>query len=377
MTYTCRVELNEIEPKVWREFQFQPEVSFHQLHKIIQVVMGWENYHLYEFYVNDKVIGLPNPTLADMEKDEVLNARREIVQKHVNQENMVFTYVYDFGDDWRHKIELLRMDTSVSDSAPVCLGGARSCPKEDAGGAYGYQHMLEVLCTPNHPEGDQFIEWVGEGFDPEYFSCEKVNLELEMQKDSLTPKSFSKRSDGNKPVKLTKTTLNKHLKQLNNDQLIDLVKACFGASKDMEKFLAVQIMGAEAVKSLFEEYRKKVEYEFFPERGHGKLRLQEAKKAISEFKKLTGSEKYSLELKLIYVEKGVEFTLCYGDIDERFYYSMASVYVDIIDLVNEDETVELFDEFEERLEAVVSKTEGIGWGFHDDLADIHAQLRWF
>ncbi|MGF9715215.1 DUF6155 family protein, partial [Paenibacillus naphthalenovorans] len=164
--------------------------------------------------------------------------------------------------------------------------------------------------------------------------------------------------------------------QLNSDQLIDLVKACHGASKDMEKFLAVRLLGDEAVESLFQEYRKKIEKEFFPERGFGKLRLQEAKHAISEFERLTGNARYALELKLVYVENGVDFTLSYGDIDERFYYSMVSMYADIIDQVNEDETAELFDEFEERLEAVVSKTEGIGWGFHDNLANLHAQIRW-
>ena len=65
-------------------------------------------------------------------------------------------------------------------------------------------------------------------------------------------------------MKLTKSALNKHLKQLNSDQLIDLVKACYGASKDMEKFLAVRILGDEAVESLFQEYRKKVETRVFP-----------------------------------------------------------------------------------------------------------------
>ncbi|WP_240763206.1 DUF6155 family protein [Paenibacillus thalictri] len=177
-------------------------------------------------------------------------------------------------------------------------------------------------------------------------------------------------------MKLTKSALNKHLKQLSNDRLIDLVKACYGASKDMEKFLAVRILGAEAVESLYQEYRKKVENEFFPERGFGKLRLKEARNAISEFERLTGNVKYSLELKLIYVENGVDFTLSYGDIDGRFYYSMASMYANIIDQVNEDELGELFDEFKERLEAIVSKTEGIGWGFYDNLAELHSQLRW-
>ncbi|CAH0119012.1 MULTISPECIES: DUF6155 family protein [unclassified Paenibacillus] len=377
MVYTCRIELGEIAPKIWREFQFHPGVTFHQLHKIIQVVMGWENCHLYEFHVNERVIGLPNPTFEHMEDREVLNARKEVVQNHVNEENSVFTYVYDFGDDWRHTIILVKIDESAaSDPAPMCLDGARSCPQEDVGGVWGHQHMLEVLLTPNHPERDQFIGWVRAGYDPEHFSCEEVNHELQRQKDKLIPKSLIKRPVGKKPAKLTKSALNKHLKQLTNDQLIELVKACYGASKEMEKFLAVRILGDEAAESLFQEYRKKIEKEFFPERGFGKLRLQEAKNAISEFERLTGNVKYSLELKLIYVENGVDFTLSYGDIDERFYYSMASVYADIIDQVNEDEMAELFDEFEDRLEAIVLKTVDIGWGFHDNLAELHAQLRW-
>ncbi|MFM1655827.1 DUF6155 family protein [Brevibacillus sp. B_LB10_24] len=377
MVYICRIELNDINPKIWREFRFHPEVTFHQLHKIIQTVMGWENYHLYEFHVNEKVFGLPDPTFTDMEDHEVLNARREIVQKHVNEEDTVFTYVYDFGDDWKHTITLIKIDSvTVSDHAPLCLGGARSCPQEDVGGVWGHQHMLEVLFTSNHPERDQFIDWIREGYDPEYFSCEEVNLELQKQKDKLIPKSLLQRPSGKKPVKITKSALNKHLKQLGNDQLIELVKACYSASKEMEKFLSVKILGDEAVESLFHEYRKKIENEFFPERGHGKLRLQEAKHAISEFQRLTGSVKYSLELKLIYVEMGVSFTLNYGDIDERFYYSMASMYADIIGIVNDDETAELFDEYEERIEEIISKTEGIGWGFHENLADLHAQLRW-
>lgn len=176
------------------------------------------------------------------------------------------------------------------------------------------------------------------------------------------------------PVKLTKTALNKHLKQLSHDQLVDLVKACFGVSKDMERVLAVKILGDEAVESIFQEYRKKVEQEFFPERGHGKLGLKAAKNAISEFGKLTDDVKRSLELKLIYVENGIRFILAYEDIDERFYNSMASMYADTINQVNEDETGELFEEFEERLETIVMNTKGIGWGFYETLAEIYGQL---
>src|SRR5690606_109029 len=137
-------------------------------------------------------------------------------------------------DDWRHTVTLINIDASISDPAPLCLDGARSCPLEDVGGVWGHQHLMEVMVTPNHPERDHFMGWIREGYDPEHFSCEEVNQELEQQKDKLIPKSLVKRPAGKKPVKLTKSVLNKHLKQLNNDQLINLVKACYGASKDME-----------------------------------------------------------------------------------------------------------------------------------------------
>ncbi|MCS7461205.1 plasmid pRiA4b ORF-3 family protein [Paenibacillus doosanensis] len=241
---------------------------------------------------------------------------------------------------------------------------------------WGHQHMLEVLNTPDHPEREQFTGWIREGYDPEYFSCNEVNAALQNWKDKLIPKAFLQRPASPKSVKLTKPALNKHLKQLSNDQLIELVKACYGASKDMGKFLAVKILGDEALESMFHEYRKKVEQEFFPERGIGKLWLQEAGAAISEFERLTESVERTLELKLIYIEMGVSYTLTYGDIDERFYYSMASMYANVINMVNDDETGEWFDAYEERLEAIVLSTRGIGWGFYDKLADLHAQLQW-
>lgn len=79
----------------------------------------------------------------------LLNARRETVKKLVHKKKTVFTYIYDFGDDWNHTITLLDIDLTVSDSTPLCLNGARSCPPEDVGGIWGYQHLTEVLQTPD------------------------------------------------------------------------------------------------------------------------------------------------------------------------------------------------------------------------------------
>ena len=44
-TLQLRIELDEISPKVWRQFLVKDSITFQDLHNIIQIVMGWESYH--------------------------------------------------------------------------------------------------------------------------------------------------------------------------------------------------------------------------------------------------------------------------------------------------------------------------------------------
>ena len=57
---------------------------------------------------------------------------------------------------------------------------------------------------------------------------------------------------------------------------------------------------------------------FFPKRGF-KLRLKDARKVISDFKKLEPDPESLADVMLYYVECGVRFTNDFGDIDEPFY----------------------------------------------------------
>ncbi|RJG26237.1 plasmid pRiA4b ORF-3 family protein [Paenibacillus thiaminolyticus] len=370
MMYICQIELNDITPKIWRQFQFHADVTFDQLHNIIQTVMGWENYHLYEFRLGSTRISLPDPNFPD--EGRQLNARKETVEQHVNREKTAFTYLYDFGDGWEHTITVMSIQTEESAGLlPLCLEGERSCPPEDVGGVPAYCHMAEALSDPRHDQHAMFKDWLTEGYDPEHFSCDEVNAELREQGSKLVPQSRRKQ-----PVKLTKAGLNKRLKQMSREELMELVKDGYSASKDMQRFLAARLIGKEAVESLFHEYQDKIKQEFFPERGHAKLRLQEAKNAIAEFKKLTGSVKHTLELKLVYVELSVLFSNTYGDIDARFYDQLMSMYEDVIDILNEHETAELFHEYKERIEAAAWNAAGFGWGVHEVMMDLYDDIRW-
>jgi len=40
-----KISLKDIEPKIWRQFLVPNTINFNELHNIIQIIMGWENYH--------------------------------------------------------------------------------------------------------------------------------------------------------------------------------------------------------------------------------------------------------------------------------------------------------------------------------------------
>jgi len=174
--------------------------------------------------------------------------------------------------------------------------------------------------------------------------------------------------------KLKITDLKKQLKEYDQNELIDLITELYKSDKSVEEFLSMKFIGGGVIENLYEDAKQKIRDEFFPDKGHGKLRLVAAKKTITKFKKLTNNQLKTVDLMLYYVESGTEFTLVYGDIDGKFYDSMESMYAKVIFECEESQA--LFDEFHSRLYSIVEKTEGIGWGYHDGLCDLYYSLSW-
>jgi hypothetical protein len=73
-----------------------------------------------------------------------------------------FQYLYDFGDDWTHDVEVL----GPGGSAPGCVDGHGACPPEDCGGPGGYTALLDVLADPAHTEHERMRGWVGNRLRP-------------------------------------------------------------------------------------------------------------------------------------------------------------------------------------------------------------------
>jgi hypothetical protein len=173
--YQLHIRLAYIEPPIWRRIVVSGQISLFRLHRMLQVVMGWENYHLHQFIVGTTRYGEPDPEYGLEMKDD----RRVRLQKIAREKGFSFIYEYDFGDGWRHVITVERIEPLTQDMyVPRCLDGARACPPEDCGGIGGYEHLLTALRDPRHPEHKEMRAWAGTHFDPELFSLQAVNSAL-------------------------------------------------------------------------------------------------------------------------------------------------------------------------------------------------------
>jgi hypothetical protein len=166
-----------------------------------------------------------------------------------------------------------------------------------------------------------------------------------------------------------------HLTTWDKPALLALVKDLYDVAAGNRDFIHARCQAGDVGGEMLEKYREKITGQFFSHKAHGMgdLKLGEARKAIRDYKKATGSVLGTAELLLTYVESGVRFTHDYGDIDERFYSSVESALDELVDLLRGDAR-ELYPQFSERLARAEKMTSGIGWGFHDFIADVVGQL---
>lgn len=168
--YKLKISLEGIKPQISREVLVPEQMFLNDLHHIIQIVMGWENCHLYEFTHSGNKYGM---MIDDGWGDPVIDAKTVKIDSILSVKGDEVEYLYDFGDSWSHIIRLVEI--TKGDKLPVCLKGKRACPPEDIGGIYGYMEFLETISDPEDPQYEDMIEWVGGEFDPEKFDLNGVN----------------------------------------------------------------------------------------------------------------------------------------------------------------------------------------------------------
>jgi hypothetical protein len=189
--YQFKVMLRNIRPLIWRRIQVWDDMTLAHLHRALQIVMGWEDCHLHEFRISDKIYAVPD---SDDER-KIIDVERTRIHDVIQQVGTEFEYVYDLGDHWQHSLQLEAILQPAPDTSyPLCIAGERNCPPEDVGGSGGYEDYLEAMADPEHEEHDDMVAWRGP-FDPEAFSVERINRQLEKNFRPVRQETLRERRD--------------------------------------------------------------------------------------------------------------------------------------------------------------------------------------
>ena len=170
LKYMLRITLVGSRPKVWREIAVPSTIKLTSLAHVIILAMGWEENHLSMFNKGSKEYHVY------MEGTEIYDEPVEDASEYAlcdllgADEEM--TFVYDFGDYWRHTVRVVECVKYGKDERPTVrlIDGKNACPPNDVGGIGGYKEMLRV--TKEEPDGDEaweYYTWLGSKWNEKFF----------------------------------------------------------------------------------------------------------------------------------------------------------------------------------------------------------------
>ncbi len=111
---------------IWRRVLAPASFTLRELHGVIQVAMGWEGVHLFQFRLRAGCFGSPELWAASPDVTLAALGLRKGAR---------FWYEYDLNIPWQHGVRIEgRLDPEVGKPYPLCTAGSGTCPPEDCGG---------------------------------------------------------------------------------------------------------------------------------------------------------------------------------------------------------------------------------------------------
>ncbi len=188
--YVLRLELDcSTEFKIWRGIICPSNIRLSYLSEFLVRTMGWVGYHEHQFTDKDGVEYVSTNFMENFDEygpheGEYRDFSEWTLGDVLQKKGDHMTWTYDLGDDFTHTLTLreihryMRKDGLPPDPEYCITGGGNSCPPDDVGGIYGYEHMLEVLKNPDDEEYQEYKDWLPDGFDPKRFNIHDARLRV-------------------------------------------------------------------------------------------------------------------------------------------------------------------------------------------------------
>ena len=162
-----RIEIDEVTPAVVRRVEVPLDIRLDDLHFVLQIAVGWQNCHPFEFRVDgasEKRWGLVD---KDDPESSPLPAESASLADLLAHGEKVFCYEYVYGEDWAHTVEVETIAPADADRRyPHLVSAHGRCPPADIGGAMGYETYLRAMADPLHLNHEGMREWDDPDFDP-------------------------------------------------------------------------------------------------------------------------------------------------------------------------------------------------------------------
>lgn len=162
--YICKIVIEDTHPPVWRRVLIPDKITFYDLHQIIQTVFQWEEAHLHAFRIPSDDVVIDDEGYFDPWGSHYHEMETCIDEFFENYKWI--RYTYDFGDDWRHRINIEKYDKDYKNRQAKLLKYKGDNFQEDSGGIWGWAgennrfpfdqgFVEEQLESMNFPEFDQ------------------------------------------------------------------------------------------------------------------------------------------------------------------------------------------------------------------------------
>ncbi|MGA8494866.1 MAG: plasmid pRiA4b ORF-3 family protein [Xanthobacteraceae bacterium] len=156
------VEIDDVTPRVLRVVEVPADIRLDDLHFVLQIAIGWQNGHPFEFCIGDKVWGQP-----DRDADVSPTPAECATLADILAQGDTFKYDYVFGEDWQHTVTLLsRAAAQPAIRYPNLISVEGRCPPADIGGPVGYETYLRSIADPNSVDHEDMLNFDAPDFDP-------------------------------------------------------------------------------------------------------------------------------------------------------------------------------------------------------------------
>jgi Plasmid pRiA4b ORF-3-like protein len=266
LRFRLHIDLVDSQPPIWRRIEV-PEMTLEDLHEVIQIAMGWDDSHPYEFDVDNRLF-MPRVALEHgLCLSGAAGADEVLLSDIATRPGREFTYTYDLGDSWEHTITVEAVERRIADeNGLTCVDGEGACPPEDCGGIPGYCNLIATIQDPLNPRHDELVEWLGydsdtfmpEFFDPTEFSAVATDSDLKKALDWMTDDTESGYSAGFDPeitafmLRFSESSEGRQAEQLIGDENPSIVED-FLAAADTHCGATIETMAADDVREVLFE----------------------------------------------------------------------------------------------------------------------------